>query len=204
MFVDDTTADAANIDANYDARLAQEKDKDALIANIQSILNKPNSIESENELITLVQQQRRLMLDIATATFIKKPNNPKLLDSINTILSQIEKTVRDDRKEKLKNRELEDNKANFASFVNALNEVANGKITLPTYSGINIAADWDKPLIDLSDPDLAISDEELYMGRQDVDPKKIAESFDIDEHVEPKLGSVGDPDEDEGDFDPES
>lgn len=204
MFADDEGAMASEVDGNYDARLAQEKDKDALIASIQSILNKPNSVESENELITLVQQQRRLMLDIATATFIKKPNNPKLLDSINTILSQIEKTVRDDRKEKLRNRELEDNKANFASFVNALNEVANGKIVLPSYSATNIALDWDKPLIDLNDPDLAISDEELFMGRQDVDPKKIAESFEIDEHPEPKLGSVGDPDEDEGEFDPES
>lgn len=190
----------AEVDANYDSTLKIEKDKDQLIQSISDILGKPQTTETENELITLVQQQRRLLLDIATTTFIKKPNNPKLLDSINTILAQIEKTVRDDRKEKLKNKELEDNKVSFGAFVNALNEVAAGKIVLPSYSGRDIAADFETPLIDLSDPDLAITDEELFIGRQEVDAKQIANEFEIGEHQEAKMGSVGDED---GDDDPD-
>ena len=78
------------------------KDKDVLIKNINSILKKDPTRETEDELINLVQKQRTLLLDIATQTYISKPSNCKLLDSINTLVSQLEKSVRDDRKEKAK------------------------------------------------------------------------------------------------------
>ena len=152
------------------------KDKDVLISNINAILKKDPSKESESELISLVQKQRTLLLDIATQTYISKPGNCKLLDSINTLIGQLEKSVRDDRKEALKNRELESNKANFASFVNALNEVAAGKLEIPNYGDMGIILDPLKPVTQLSS-ESQIKSEELDQGLIIVDSKQIEESF---------------------------
>lgn len=152
------------------------KDKDVLISNINTILKKEPSKELENELISLVQKQRTLLLDIATQTYISKPGNCKLLDSINTLIGQLEKSVRDDRKEALKNRELETNKANFASFVNALNEVAAGKLEIPNYGDMGIILDPLKPVTQLN-PETQIKPEELDQGLIIVDSKQIEESF---------------------------
>lgn len=153
------------------------KDKDVLISNINAILKKDQNSETENELINLVQKQRTLLLDIATQTYISKPSNCKLLDSINTLIGQLEKSVRDDRKEKAKAKEMEDNKTSFAAFVNALNEVANGKLVIPNYGDMGIILDPLKPVTQL-DSETMIKVEELAQGLIVVDSKEIEESFD--------------------------
>lgn len=165
-----------------DERLKQEKDKDQYIADIQAVLNGPMDKEGEQSLMKILQRQRNLLLDMAMQTYIKKPNSSSLLDSINTLMSNIEKSVRDDRKERLKDRELEDNKANFANFVNALGEISNGRLTLPNYGDQAFILDPLKPIIDLSDdPDTDVKPEELAQGLQEVDSDAIHASFDLDE-----------------------
>jgi hypothetical protein len=153
------------------------KDKDVLISNINAILKKDQNSETENELINLVQKQRTLLLDIATQTYISKPSNCKLLDSINTLIGQLEKSVRDDKKEKARAKEMEDNKTSFAAFVNALNEVANGKLVIPNYGDMGIILDPLKPVTQL-DSETMIKAEELAQGLIVVDSKEIEESFD--------------------------
>lgn len=152
------------------------KDKDVLISNINAILKKDQNSETENELINLVQKQRTLLLDIATQTYISKPSNCKLLDSINTLIGQLEKSVRDSRKEVQKAKEMEDNKTSFAAFVNALNEVANGKLVIPNYGDMGIILDPLKPVTQLN-PETQIKPEELDQGLIIVDSKQIEESF---------------------------
>lgn len=156
---------------------AMLKDKDVLISNINAILKKDQNSETENELINLVQKQRTLLLDIATQTYISKPSNCKLLDSINTLIGQLEKSVRDNRKELQKAKEMEDNKTSFAAFVNALNEVANGKLVIPNYGDMGIILDPLKPVTQL-DSETMIKAEELAQGLIVVDSKEIEESFD--------------------------
>jgi hypothetical protein len=153
------------------------KDKDVLISNINAILKKDQNSETENELINLVQKQRTLLLDIATQTYISKRSNCKLLDSINTLIGQLEKSVRDSRKEVQKAKEMEDNKTSFAAFVNALNEVANGKLVIPNYGDMGIILDPLKPVTQL-DSETMIKAEELAQGLIVVDSKEIEESFD--------------------------
>ena len=153
------------------------KDKDVLISNINAILKKDQNTETENELINLVQKQRTLLLDIATQTYISKPSNCKLLDSINTLIGQLEKSVRDDKKEKARAKEMEDNKTSFAAFVNALNEVANGKLVIPNYGDMGIILDPLKPVTQLNSETM-IKAEELAQGLIVVDSKEIEESFD--------------------------
>lgn len=160
--------------ANTDNRTQLDIDKENLIKKINEILNDENSVEKENELINAVQKQRALLLDIATTTFLHKPNNPKLLDAINSVIAGIEKTIRDNRKEKLKDRELEDNKTNFGKFVNALNEISNGKVNIPTYENLPFILDPLKPVIDIdSNSSLEITEGELTQGREYVDPKEV-------------------------------
>lgn len=188
----------------YDDRLKKEKEKDQLIEDLQSVLNGGHSIENETSLLNIVQKQRRLLLDIATQTFIHKPNNPKLLDSINTLLGQMEKAVRDDRKERLRDRELEDNKASFATFANALVEITAGRIKMPTFGTmltLDPLGDESKVFFETDDPDDAIKEEELIGRRQILDSKKIQESFDIED--EPKLNLTDESEEDDSEFDPE-
>lgn len=181
-----------------DDRLKHEKDKDELIAKIQEILNGGHSVDNENSVLKIIQKQRTLLMDIATTAYINKPNNSKLLDSINTINAQIEKSIRDDRKERLKDRELEDNKANFATFVNALSEISSGRIVMPNYGEHCLVLDPLAPIYQDEDPDNEIKDEELYLGRQILDSKKIQESFDIEDS--PTVRPPGEEDTEE--FDP--
>lgn len=185
-----------------DDKLKTVQDKDAMIAAMNAILKGPQSKQSEDELVGMVSRQRTLLLDIATQTFINKPNNPKLLDSINTILAQLEKTVRDDRKERMKDRELEDNRANFATFVNALNEVSAGKLVIPTYGSQAFVLDPMAPIIRIEDPDDEIKEDELFQGRQMVNSKEIEATFDDDAEVE--VNTTEAPEEDDEEFDPES
>ncbi|EBY9763896.1 hypothetical protein D5W64_12355 [Salmonella enterica subsp. enterica serovar Saintpaul] len=186
-----------------DDKLKTVQDKDALIAEINKLLRGPQDKESESELIRTVQKQRNLLLDIATQTFINKPNNPKLLDSINTILAQIEKTVRDDRKEKLKDKELEDNRANFATFVNALTEISAGKVVMPTYGNGSFVLDPMAPIVIIDDPDDEIKPEEITQGHMTIDTKAIEASFDDDGSEDVNTSEAPDPDEDT-EWDPES
>jgi hypothetical protein len=167
-------------------KLAQEKEKDQLIADIQTILNTGHSVDNETSLLRIVQKQRKLILDIATQTFINKPNNPKLMDSINTLLGQMEKSVRDDRKERLKDRELEDNKANFATFVSALGEISAGRIKMPTFADFPMSLDpfGDHKIFTTDNPDEEITEEEKFQGRQILDSKKIEEAFEIDPELQ--------------------
>lgn len=72
---------------------------------------------------------------------------------------------------------MEDNKTSFAAFVNALNEVANGKLVIPNYGDMGIILDPLKPVTQL-DSETMIKAEELAQGLIVVDSKEIEESFD--------------------------
>lgn len=181
-------------------KLKTEKDKDELIANIRSILHGERNKENEDRLFSLVQLHRTLVLDIATQAYIAKPGNSKLLDSINTILAQTEKSARDDRKERAKDRELEDNRANFATFVNALNEVASGRLEIPNYGNMAIVLDPLAPIIQPNgDYSMEIKNEELHQGHQHLDAKEIEQTFDIDDEPVIRVDDEGRDEE----FDPE-
>lgn len=154
------------------------KKKDEFIAEINAILNRDNVDKHKNEsdLIKMLTNQRTLLLDVAMHTYISKPSNCKLLDSINTLTSLIERTARDDRKERAKEKEQEDNRANFATFVSALNEVANGKLILPTYGDRALVLDPLKPIHTLS-LDEQIKEGELDMGVLPIDIAEIEATF---------------------------
>lgn len=153
------------------------KKKDEFIAEINKILGKTdNRSQAESELVEMLTKQRALLLDVAMHTYISKPSNCKLLDSINTLTGLMERTVRDNRKERAKEKEQEDNRANFATFVNALNEVAAGKLILPNYGDRAMILDPMKPIKELS-IDEQIKEGELDQGVLEIKIEDIESTF---------------------------
>jgi uncharacterized protein (DUF885 family) len=177
MYSDDGMQDSGILpdpvpNSPHEKRL-QEKQK--MILELQTIIDKPLSEDSENELLTVMQQHRRLLLDVAMETFMKKPS-ASILDSINSLLGSIEKKTRDDRKEKAKVKEREDNKASFSMYVNALNEIAAGNIKIPNYGDTAIVLDPLKPFIELDERN-ELREGELLQGRIELDVKEVEESL---------------------------
>lgn len=154
------------------------QEKQRLLQELQTIIDKPLDEDSENELLTAMQQHRRLLLDVAMETFMKKPS-ASILDSINSLLGSIEKKTRDDRKEKAKVKEREDNKASFSMFVNALNEVANGTLKIPNYGNTAIILDPLQPFINLDEKE-SFRDGELLQGRVELDVKEVEDTLSED------------------------
>lgn len=67
------------------------KTSSELITSINLILNKGDHQDVNNELLDHLSKYRTLLLDTATLAYISKPGNSKLLDSISTIIAQLEK-----------------------------------------------------------------------------------------------------------------
>lgn len=133
--------------------LKQDNDKriKTVIENIQKAL-RPNDEDPEQKgLIQAIQEHRQLILDIASNAYICKPGDPKFLEALSTLISQMEKTVRDDRKERMKKQEQEDNKVSFRQMVDALKSLATGELDIPTFGDTDMILDPSKSLNLLGD-----------------------------------------------------
>lgn len=90
-------------------------------------------------LVSTIQKYRTVLLEVASLAYIKsKGNNPKLLDAIVSLIGNLEKTVRDDRKEKAKKKEKEDNKATFNQLIEAIGVITNKQIETKPELGLVI------------------------------------------------------------------
>lgn len=149
-------------------KLIDEKINEVMTS-IQKALN-PNDEDAEQKsLIDAIQQHRTLILDISSLAFSKKPGDPKLLEAISSLLAQMEKSVRDNRKESQKKKDAEDNKVSFRQMVDALQSLSSGDIILPTFSNNRVFLDPNVSLTQVA-PDLGkIKDAEIEMGQQMLD-----------------------------------
>lgn len=86
------------------------------------------------------------------------------------MLAQMEKTIRDDRKEKAKKKENENNALGFSQLMEALGNISSGNIKLPSFDMKDFILDPSKPLIDEEDKSMEpIKLEELEQGNKLVD-----------------------------------
>lgn len=144
------------------------------VQDIQDIFKKGYSPDNGKRLVDFVQKQRSLILELMLQSFMNRPD-PKMGDSLNTLMAQIEKSVRDDRKEALKAKELETSKETFELFSKSLGAVINGHIAIPTFGMQSLVLD---PMKSIMSPDVAkIKPEELLQGNILVDHKKIEETL---------------------------
>lgn len=145
---------------------------DAAIQSIMDALAIANSIDendpNQHALIRAIQKHREMILHNATVAYVKNPNNPKLLDALNSLITALEKSVRDDRKEKAKDKDREENRASFNQMVEALKNIKESTIVLP---------EWSPELI-LLDPSVSIQE---HIGELNFKPDELVQgNFNVD------------------------
>lgn len=140
------------------------------VLEIQEIFNKGYTPDNGNKLVNYIQKQRSLLIEIMIGNFMKRPD-PKMADAMNTLLGQMEKSVRDDRKEALKAKEMETSKETFELFSKSLNAVIDGRIHIPTFGKQSLLLDPLKPLI--APEEAKFKPGEFAIGPQTIDTKSI-------------------------------
>ncbi|BAW98408.1 phage protein [Vibrio phage pTD1] len=120
---------------------------------------------SQRNLVSSIQQLRGLILDNATAAYLKRPNDPKLLDALNSLVGALEKSVRDDRKEAERNKDREENRASFNQMIEALGSLNNMEIQLPTWGEGSFIINMDAELDELLADQPKIREDELVQGQ---------------------------------------
>ena len=147
------------------------------VVSIQKIFAKGYSEKNGDELITYIQKQRSLILELMLENFMRRAD-PKMGDAINTLMSQMEKSVRDDRKEAVKAKEMETSKETFALFAKSLAAVTDGSLIIPNFGPASLLLDPMKPLVDHKAE--KIKPEELVQGNILVDAKAIEQQIATD------------------------
>lgn len=144
------------------------KELQNIIDELGKTLEDPEDPQQRNFVKTL-QKHRRMILEISSKAYIFKPGNPKLLEAINSILTSMEKSVRDDRKEKFKKDEANENKITLRQMVDGLNKLSMGEIKLPSFVGTDFLMDPTKSLMSLDPSMKRIRESELSTGMQILD-----------------------------------
>lgn len=175
--------DVENTEIKFDNTKELSKHEKCVL-DIQNIFDKGYTPSNGNLLINYIQKQRTLLIEIMLDNFMKRPN-PKMADSMNTLLAQMEKSVRDDRKEAVKAKEMETSKETFELFSKSLNAVIDGRIHIPTFGEQSLLLDPLKPLIAPSDAKFKPG--EFQLGRQEIDIKPIENK--MQENLEANQGS---------------
>lgn len=129
----------------------------------------PEDVDQET-LVKVIQKNRAFILEYAMSAYLDNPKSASLLEGVTQMLAQMEKTIRDDRKEKAKKKENENNALGFSQLMEALGNISSGNIKLPSFDMKDFILDPSKPLIDEEDKGMEpIKLEELEQGNKLVD-----------------------------------
>lgn len=141
----------------------------SVLLNIQQNLARRDDDQDQNYLVEALQEHRTMLLNYATLTYLNRPKDPKLLEAVTGLVAQIEKAVRDDRKERLKKKENEDNKLSFNQMMEAMKQISAGEIVIPKFEMTHFLLDPSKSLLELNNEIKPIKPEELDQGNTLVD-----------------------------------
>ena len=171
-----THVNLENEEIEFEPETEEEKTNKYIdcVRGIQGIFAKGYSKQNGDDLINYLQKQRSLILELMLENFMRRAD-AKMGDAINTLMSQMEKSVRDDRKEAMKAKEMETSKETFALFAKSLSAVTDGTLVIPNFGPSSLLLDPMKPLVDANKE--KIKPEELQMGNILVDDKKIEQEI---------------------------
>lgn len=126
----------------------------------------------QEALVKMVQNNRAFLLEYAMAAYLDNPRNGELLTSVTSIIAAIEKTVREDRKERMKKKDQENNAIGFNQMMEALQNISNGGIRMPVFDFKDFILDPNKSILvdEVMKKDMEpINEDELVMGNALVD-----------------------------------
>lgn len=123
----------------------------------------------QTEMVKMIQKNRAFLLEYAMGAYLDNPKNGELLGSVTSIIAALEKTIREDRKERMKKKENEDNAVSFNQMMEALQNMNNGSIKLPTFDFGEFILDPSKSLIGDRKFFNPINEHELDQGIQQLD-----------------------------------
>lgn len=142
---------------------------DAALMEIVKTLIKTEDDPEQEDFVTSLQKHRALLLKFATLAYMKKPSSAMMLTGISSLVADMEKAVRNDRKERAKKEENQTNQFSFAQIVESLNAIAKGAVVTPTFELTSFILDPTKSLMDVADGFKPIKAEELAQGNSLVD-----------------------------------
>ena len=125
--------------------------------------------EDQNKLVEALQQNRALILKYAMQKYLESPKSASLLEGVLSLLAHMEKTVRDNRKEKAKKKEGESNVIAFNQMMDALKTISSGAVALPAFELSSFILDPSKSLIPAGANITPISPAELVQGNSLID-----------------------------------
>lgn len=118
--------------------------------------------------VTALQKNRQFLLQYAIRAYMEKPNSASLLEGVTSLLGQMEKAVRDDRKERMKKQENQDNALSFKQMIEAMSMIKTGALVLPTFNVESFMPDPNVSLVAHLDVK-PINENELVQGNAVVD-----------------------------------
>lgn len=148
---------------------AAGREVDTMLIEIVSNLQRKEEDIDQDQLTTSLQKHRALILKFATLAYLKKPTSAMMLTSLIALIGSLEKSVRDDRKERAKKEEGETNQISFNQIIESLNAISQGAVVTPTFNLTSFILDPTKSLLDVENEFRPIRPEELQQGNALVD-----------------------------------
>ncbi|MNM09002.1 hypothetical protein D3C81_190820 [compost metagenome] len=140
-----------------------------VIEELRLAMNGSEEDIDQETLVKMVQKNRAFMLEYAMAAYLDNPKNGELLGSVTSILAAVEKSVREDRKERMKKKDAENNKLAFNQMLDAMQSINNGSIKMPVFDLSDFILDPNKSLVPENSTMLPIQEGELVQGNSVVD-----------------------------------
>lgn len=161
--------EAQLMDPAFDSVDLTALEVDAALLEIVNTLIKTEEDPEQDDFVTSLQKHRALLLKFATLAYMKKPSSAMMLTGISSLVADMEKAVRADRKERAKKEENQTNQYSFSQIVESLNAIAKGAVITPTFELTSFILDPTKSLMDVADGFKPIKTEELAQGNSLVD-----------------------------------
>lgn len=161
----------APISATPEVDKKRKIDDDNLNEVLELLANTLEPTEEDKEQVSFVvalQKNRKFLLEYAMKAYMERPSSANL-EAISSLLSHMEKAVRDDRKERAKKQENQDNAISFKQMLEAMSMIKKGEITLPTFDVTNFILDPNVSLIEGVSGIKPIQPQELQQGMVTLD-----------------------------------
>lgn len=156
----------ANNEPSLEMIAIMERMRKALEANPEDV--------DQTELVTIIQENRAHILQYAMGQYLQNPKSASLLEGVTSLITQMENTVRQDRKERLKKKDAENNVLSFNQMLEAMKGISNGQIVIPHFDMSDFVLDPNKSLLSITDA-APINPAELVQGNEliDIDGKPV-------------------------------